>query len=343
METLAVVVLAAGLAALAAAALVLARGSDPAAVRALESQALSLGQIQGDLTALARRHEDLRLDVQRLHSESALGLSQAAAGIRAEVGQARTALAEVKALEQVRASSLNEAAARLRRLEAVLAGSATRGAAGENILARALGQLPPDLIEVNVAFGGRVVEYALRLPAGRLLPIDSKWTSVEPLARLEASEDPQERRQLVEQISRELATRAREMAKYLDPERTAALAILAVPDAVHSLALDVQVKAYREGVLIVPYSLALPYVLALLRLANRFSLADAGGDLARRLTALGESLRRMDEEVEGRLSRALVQAENARDALRDGLALARRQAELLVSSAEAEPLATDPV
>jgi hypothetical protein len=51
----------------------------------------------------------------------------------------------------------------------------------------------------------------------------------------------------------------------------------------------------------------------------------------------------MDEEVEGRLSRALVQAQNARDALRDGLAVARRQAEHLVPSAEADPLPIDPV
>jgi DNA recombination protein RmuC len=343
METLAVVALLLGVVALVAAAVGLWRRADPGAGHALEVQARSLAQIQGALAELARRHEDLRLDVQRLHSESALGLSQAAAGIRVEVGQARTALAEVKALEQARARSADEAAARLRRLEAVLAGSATRGAAGENILARALGQLPPDLIEVNVAFGGRVVEYALRLPGGRLLPIDSKWTSVEPLARLEASQDPLERQRLTEQITRELALRARDLAKYLDPERTAALAVLAVPDAVHSLALDVQVKAYRDGVLVVPYSLALPYVLALLRLAGRFSLADEGGELARRLTALGESLRRMDDEVEGRLSRALVQAENARDALRGSLAVARRQAEQLVPAAEAEPLPADPV
>jgi len=84
-------------------------------------------------------------------------------------------------------------------------------------------------------------------------------------------------------------------------------------------------------------------VLALLRRASRFSLADEGGELARRLAALGESLRCMDDEVEGRLSRALVQAENSRDALRSRLAVARRQAEHLAPAAETDPLPVDPV
>ena len=123
--------------------------------------------------------------MQRGREASLLQLADAAQGIRGELGQAQRALAEVKALEQGRARQMEQAADSLRRLEAVVAGSSTRGAAGENILARALGQLPPDLLEINVAFGNKVVEYALRLPGGRYLPIDSKWTSVAPLERLE--------------------------------------------------------------------------------------------------------------------------------------------------------------
>ena len=116
---------------------------------------------------------------------------------------------------------MEQAADSLRRLEAVVAGSATRGAAGENILARALAQLPPDLLEVNVAFGNKIVEYALRLPGGRLLPIDSKWTSA--AGARSASTTPTSRPSgagLGEQVARDLRARVREMAKYLDPERT---------------------------------------------------------------------------------------------------------------------------
>src|SRR5262249_24539218 len=85
-------------------------------------------------------------------------------------------------------------------------------------------------------------------------------------------------------------------------------------------------KGYREGVLVVPYSMALPFLLALYRLIVRFGAVADGEPLAGRLAGLQESLPRGEEEVEGRLSRGLAQAENARDALRGHLADARRAA-----------------
>ena len=197
-------------------------------------------------------------------------------------------------------------------------GSSTRGAAGENILARALAQLPPDLLEMNVAFGNKIVEYALRLPGGRYLPIDSKWTSV-GVARAPGRDGraAQERKRLVEQVVRDVRGRIRDMAKYLDPERTLSLGLLAVPDAVYDAAPEAHGEGYREGVLVVPYSLALPYVLALYRLTLRFGCAVDTDQLADRLRGLDEALRRLDEEVEGApLARARAARERPRRAAR---------------------------
>lgn len=293
----------------------------------LQAVAHGLGRLQAELAQVGRVQEALRLDVQRGREASLRELAEAAQGIRGEIGQAQRALAEVKALEQGRARQMDFAADSLHRLEAVMAGSGSRGAAGENLLLRALAQLPPDLLELNVAFGAKVVEYALRLPGGRYLPIDSKWTSAAPLARLAEEDDPGERRRIVEQVARDVRGRIREMSKYLDPERTHALALLAVPDAVYLAVPEVHGEGYRDGVLIVPYSLALPYVLALYRLIVRFGSTPDVEALAARLAGLEESLRRAGEEVEGRLSRGLVQVENARDALRTQLGEARRAAE----------------
>jgi DNA recombination protein RmuC len=296
-------------------------------------------QLRGELARLARNQEDLRQDVQRGREASILQLSETAKGLHGEIGQAQKALAEVKALEQGRARQLEQAADSLKRLEAVVAGSATRGVAGENILARALAQLPPDLLEINVAFGSRIVEYALRLPGGRFLPIDSKWTSVALLERLDtvAEEQPQERKRLLDQVLRDLRTKIRDMTKYLDPERTLSLGLLAVPDAVYVAAPEAHGEGYREGILVVPYSLALPYVLALYRLTVRFGCAVDTDQLASRLRQLEEILRRSGDEVESRLSRGLVQVENARDALRDNLLEARRATERLLQTAADEP------
>jgi DNA recombination protein RmuC len=322
--------------------LVSRREASPAGLQALENVARSLGQLQSELTRVCRVQDDLRREVQQARETSLRQIADATLGLQGEIGAAHKALAEVKALELGRARQMEQAADALKRLEAVVAGSASRGVAGENILARALAQLPPDLLAINVAFGSKIVEYALRLPGGRLLPIDSKWTSVLALERLATLGDAPERRKLQEQVARDLRARAREMAKYLDPERTLAIAVLAVPDAVYGAAPEVLGEAYREGVLVVPYSLALPYVLALYRLTLRFGATVDTDKLAERLRALDDSLRRAAEEVEGRLSRGLVQLQNARDALREQVIAAQGTAARLLKQAEsADAFAAD--
>lgn len=307
-----------------------------------------LARLQADLRDLARAQEQTRLEVHRGREVSLAELSQAALGIRSELGAARRALAEVQSLEQGRMRHADQAALSLRRLEAVVAGSSARGAAGENILGRALSQLPPDLVETRVAFGGRVVEFALRLPGGRLLPLDSKWTSVAPLEDLEAAESRQDRARLVAQVARELRERIREVTRYLDPERTVGLALVAVPDAVYHAAPEVHGEGYRHGVLVVPYSLALPYALAVYRLVLRFGAAMDPVCLTARLRDAQQALSRAAEEIEGRLSRGLVLLEHARDALRRHLSEAGRAAEGVLGAveqpggAEARPAAGDP-
>jgi DNA recombination protein RmuC len=265
----------------------------------------------------------LRGEVMKSREASLRDLAEAAQGIRGDVGNAQRTLAEVRALEQGRARQWELAAESLRRLESVIAGSSTRGAAGENVLARSLCQLPPDLLETNLPLGNKVVEYALRLPGGRYLPIDSKWTGVAALEQLESA-SPAERRRLVEQVGRDLRLRIREVARYLDPERTIGLGLLAVPDALYGASPEAHGDGYREGVLVVPYSLALPFVLAIYRLALRFGCAVDADRLGERLRTVDETLERSAAEVESRLSRSLVLLENARDALRGELAGARR-------------------
>jgi hypothetical protein len=137
------------------------------------------------------------------------------------------------------------------------------------------------------------------------------------------------------------------MTKYLDPERTLSLAVLAIPDAVHAASVETHAEGWRAGVLVVPYSLALSLVLVVYRLSVRFGATPGAEELQVRLLRLDESLRRMDEAVEGRVSRALVQLANARDELRGDLAVARGHARRLSeipaeSGVDPSPVAFDP-
>src|SRR5438105_1963626 len=84
----------------------------------------------------------------------------------------------------LRAQAEADARQSRRRLEASIAGSPARGAAGENILEEAFRHLPHEMVQRNVWVNGRVVEFGLRLPGGKLLPIDSKWPSSAALEEL---------------------------------------------------------------------------------------------------------------------------------------------------------------
>jgi DNA recombination protein RmuC len=299
--------------------------------------------LRRELDRIAQAQDALRHDLARAREASLVEIARSAQDIRGDVGEARRALAEVRAVQHARAGQMTQAADSLRRLEAVLAGSASRGAAGENLLARSFAQLPPDLIERDVAFGSRVVEYALRLPGARLLPVDSKWSSVGALERLETCDDPLDRKRAAEQVARELRTRMRELAKYLDPERTAGIAVMAVPDAVHAAAPECLGEGWRDGIVVVPYSAALAYVLTAYRLALRYEALPQAEEIAAHAQVASECVRRAADEVEGRLSRSLVQMQNGRDALREQLAGAARALQRLQpAEADAERLEVVP-
>lgn len=319
--------------AVAGAALVLGRGRRGPGSPETAPLVAHLERLHEEIGRLGQAHEQLRRDVVRGREDSLRELADVAQGLQGRMASTQRDLAEVKALEGARSRQMDRAADSLRRLETVVAGSASRGAAGEGILGRALGQLPPDLLETNATFGGRVVEFALKLPDGRLLPIDSKWTSASQLEALEVTEDPGDRRRLLDQVSRDVRARIREMEKYLDPDRTLSLGLVAVPDAVHAAVPQAQVEGWRSGVLVVPYSLSLSFVLVLYRFAVRLGASPDREELGARLASLVEGLRSMDETVEGKLSRALVQLTNTRDDLRAGIARARTTTERLTSSA----------
>jgi len=245
-------------------------------------------------------------------------------GLRAEIAQTRELLAQIQAADQIRERHEQEAWDVLKRLEAVLAGTKSRGIAGENILGTILAQLPPELREMNLTINNKPVEFALRLPHGRLLPIDSKWPALSQLERLQEVEDPAERKAFVEEIQAEVKKKVREVTKYLDPDRTIQLGVLAVPDAVFELCVDAHVEAFKQGIVIISYTQAIPYLLSLLQVVLRFGTEIDTTRLSQALKTVGDALEKMDGEVDGRLSRTITQLQNSREELKAHLSRARQ-------------------
>ncbi|MGH2739011.1 MAG: DNA recombination protein RmuC, partial [Actinomycetota bacterium] len=204
----------------------------------------------------------------------------------------------------------------IRRLETVLAGGASRGRAGENLLHDALSLLPPGMVVTDFRVNGKVVEFALALPDGSHLPVDVKWTAVHELEALEKTEDPEEQNARARDVEDKVARRAREVASYIEPPLTTPFAVACVPDAAYNICKKAHVDAYHRGVFIVPYSSAVPTVLCLHLLASRFGGA---GDARTALAEIGTILSDMGNTWEHKVVKATTMLQNAAEEWRGHL------------------------
>lgn len=274
--------------------------------------------------ALVRRVLDARLaatdaEMRRLADASALG-DRGAREVRLEVSAVREALDRFRVREEERREREEQAWAHLQRMSSVLSGSQRVGRAGERILDEVLGSLPPSMLERDFRVNGRVVEFALVLPDGKRLPIDSKWSAERELLILDGPTEGDERERAVLAVERIVARRAREVGGYRDPSLTAPLAVAAVPDAAYAVLRRAHVDAYRAGVIVVPYSTALPVVLALHVLASRLGGA---GDVQSCLADVGAVLDAMEATLENKLERASTMLANGTGELRGQVGQAR--------------------
>jgi DNA anti-recombination protein RmuC len=167
---------------------------------------------------------------------------------------------------------------------------------------------------------GKVVEFALVLPDGSRLPLDSKWTAVRELEELEQAEDPDDRKSIGDEIEVQVAKRAREVACYIDPPHTTPFAVACVPDAAYQACKKAHGDAYQRGVVIVPYSSAVPTVLTLHLLATRFGGA---GDTRAVLAEIATLISDMGNTLENKVVKATTMLSNGADELRTSLGRAR--------------------
>ncbi|MET0801253.1 MAG: DNA recombination protein RmuC [Actinomycetota bacterium] len=279
---------------------------------------------------------EARLEVQaaelRRLADAAATRDLAGEQMRVGVEGARRALQELSAREQERRGSEAEHREVVRRLSTVLAGGASKGRAGEHVLRDHLRALPPALLISDFRVGGKVVEFGLLLPDGRRLPVDSKWTALAELEALEAAAEGVDRDACARAVERAVTLRAKEVAQYIDPAVTAPVAVAAVPDSAYEVLRRAHADAYASGVVIVPYSSALPIVLFLYALVQRFG--DAA-DVQASLAEIGSVLDSLESVVENRFARAGTMIANGADEFRSQLGKARGSIARARSSSEA--------
>lgn len=256
------------------------------------------------ITALQGEIETLRANLRDVDKKLPETIASDLTSLGERLATLGTALEERKTLDE-------QAQAAIRRVEAVIAGASSRGAAGESILAEAFAQFPAEMLDTQFKVNGHPVEFALILPNKKRLAIDAKWPAKDVLERLGQAVDAAEQQELLRQVERAVAKKVEEVTKYIDPARTVNLAIAAVPDAAYAACRTAHVEAYRQRVLLMPYSLTIPYMLTLYHLHLQYARSIDVENLENYLSQLEVSLDFIDKKLDDSVQRAATMVDNA--------------------------------
>jgi len=262
-----------------------------------------LGAIKSVMENLQRIVPEIKGGVD-LGAEAQRALQQNLTQTAQAVERIRSAYEERKVLEDTTRLSI-------KRLESIIAGTTAKGKAGENILREALRQFPPEMITTGFRVKGQIVEFGLVLPNKKTLPIDSKWPAADLLDQLEKEENEEIRTAIIEKIEKEVEKRTKEITQYIDPAVTTPQAIAAIPDAAFSVCRKAHVEAYRRNVILISYSMAIPYLLTFLNLNLQYSRTMDVENLTHYLVNIKRNLDEMDSVLENYIEGASSRITNA--------------------------------
>ena len=199
----------------------------------------------------------------------------------------------------------------LKRLESIIAGSKTKGIAGENILKEALGVFPPEMIKTNFRVKGKEVEFGLVLSNKKVMPIDSKWPSTDLLEAVAKEQDPEQIERITHQIQKVVTKRVSEVSQYIDPDTTTPWAIAAIPDSAYSLCKETHHDAYSKNVILISYSMLLPYLLMFFSLHLQYASSVDMENLTHYLIDIKRNIEQMGEILENKIEKAQTMLSNA--------------------------------
>jgi|YelNatPaOPRAMG01_1025707.scaffolds.fasta_scaffold00450_38 DNA recombination protein RmuC len=289
----------------------------------------AIGPLQSELRSVSERLSTVERDqsnlIQNLSQFGAKlaetgsttqGVFETTTSIRNTLASTQESLAALHSHLQARQQLEQQTSEAVKRLETIIAGTQTKGVAGENIIDLVFSRLPPEWQARNVRIGNKMVEFGLRLPNHLILPIDSKWPATNLLEQFLNTDDVEEQKQLKKQIEKAVLNKAEEVRKYLDPNLTVNFGIAAVPDAVFDLCSYIQVEALQFNVVVISYSMFIPYLLLAFQTILRTSENIDVQKLMAYLETAQTGIKDVQNEVEGRLSKAINMLVNSRDEMR---------------------------
>ncbi len=280
-----------------------------AAVDMLKSDVVELGrsiQRMSDSVGdkLERSNATVHTSVQRQLSESAK--------LVADVTQRLTKLDETN-------RRVVDVASELKTLQNVLSNPKQRGVFGEFYLESVLDNvLPPSQYQMQYGFkDGVIVDAAVFLDKGKILPVDSKF-SLENYNRMIEMQDKTQREALLNKVKTDLKGRIDETAKYIRPsEGTMDFAFMFIPS--ESLYYDLLINnvgtggssrdlieyAFRDKrVIIVSPTSFLAYLQTVLQGLRSLQIEEQARDIQVRVGLLGVHIKKFDELL-GKMGKSL--------------------------------------
>ncbi|MFA5967502.1 MAG: DNA recombination protein RmuC [Patescibacteria group bacterium] len=263
--------------------------------------------VNQSLDALLRDTRDLRVD-QKLIRESSHTLNQDLRSLADLLQQFKIRQEERNHREEEYTSSIKDS---IKGIEHLFKGSKSKGMAGENILREIFKIFPPELIVFDYKVEGRPVEFGLKLPDGRIVPMDSKVVALEEMNQLVTENNEDTRQKLIKKIETEVMKKIKEVAEYVHPPITWDRALMMVPDAIYSILKESFTRAYSQSVILIPFSMAVPYILTFLDLHKKTLATYDEQQVHAFLEDLDRALGEMDTVLENQIARGNTMIGNA--------------------------------
>jgi DNA anti-recombination protein RmuC len=206
------------------------------------------------------------------------------------------------------------------------------GAAAERIVDELLSVFPEGWVKQNVHLGGGKVEFAVVLPGDYYVPLDSKFVGAEILAKQDYEADQKKSQKIQEKIKEQ----AKKIVEYLRDPKVPGFGIAAVPDSVYAMCRSaIREVASEHQVVVVPYSLLVPFVLSLYLIAQRLGISVRSTDTSQLIGSARDALRRAREALEN-MEKEINTVKRQRDRALDELRNAERALNALIGDGPPE-------
>jgi DNA recombination protein RmuC len=300
-----------------------------------------------------RINEKIEQNNIRMHQSLSQQLTESGKQMRAskdEIARISERLAQINETNR----HVESVASELKTLQAVLQNPKQRGVFGEYYLDSVLGNvLPPGSYELQYKFkDGEIVDAAVFLDKGKILPVDSKF-SLENYNRMVAAKDKATREQYAKKVRDDLKGRIDETSKYIRPsEKTMDFAFMFIPSEAlyYDLLIDkvgtsgserdlIEYAFRDKKVIITSPTSFMAYLQTILQGLRSLKIEKDAKEIQARVAKLGSHIATFDNYM-GRLGASLGTTVNHYNSAYKSLAMIDRDVVKITAGSDLEQSAT---